>query len=130
MKQRDWIDALAVLALSLAYLSLLPDCFSVFDEGILAETSARIYGGELLYRDFFGYWNPGGFWLNAALFHVGGVSVQTLRIPLSIMGAVAAVGVWRLARDHSPRIPAVLAGPTATDFRRIAEQEPLGCWPP
>ena len=45
MKRENWIDAILVFALSLAYLSLLPHCFSVFDEGILAETAERIYLG-------------------------------------------------------------------------------------
>ena len=114
MKREAWIDALLVFALSLAYLSLLPHCFSVFDEGILAETAERIYLGEILYRDFFAYWNPGGFWLNAAFFHIAGISVQALRVPLTLLGAVAAVGGWRLARDHSGRLLAILAGLAVT----------------
>ncbi len=114
MKRENWIDAILVFALSLAYLSLLPHCFSVFDEGILAETAERIYLGEVLYRDFFAYWNPGGFWLNAAFFHLAGISVGALRVPLTLLGAVAAVGVWRLARDHSGRLLAVVAGLAVT----------------
>jgi len=114
-----WLDALLVLGLSFAFLRLLPDSFSVYDEGTLADTAERVYRGEVLYRDVFAYWNPGGFWLGALLFKLAGVSVQTLRISLAVFGAAAAVGVWRLARDHTGRILAVLAGLCA----------PLVCYP-
>jgi hypothetical protein len=110
MKRTHWIDALLVFGLALAYLRLQPDCFSVFDEGLLVDPAERVYRGEMLHRDMKPYWNPGGFWLGAALFHVGGVNVATLRISLALFGAVAAVGVWRIARDHCGRVLAILAG--------------------
>ena len=119
MKRNTWIDALLVLGLSLAYLRLLPDCFSAFDEGLLADPAERVYRGEMLHRDIQPYWNPGSFWLCAALFHIGGVNVATLRISLALFGAAAAVGVWRLARDHCGRTLAILAGLAA----------PLVCFP-
>jgi len=110
MKRDAGFDALLVFSASAAFLSVLPQCFNVFDEGLVAETAARIQQGDVLYRDFFSYWNPGGFWLNAILFEIAGASVQTLRISLSLMGAVAAVGVWQLARDHCGRLLAIGAG--------------------
>jgi len=110
MKRTTWIDALLVFGLSLAYLRLFPDCFSVFDEGLLADPADRIFHGEMLHRDIQPYWNPGGFWLVSALFHIGGVSVATLRTSLALFGAAAALGVWRLARDHGGRTLPILAG--------------------
>jgi hypothetical protein len=108
------LDALLVFSISMGYLSLLPHCFMVFDEGTMADSSERILLGEVLYRDFFSYWNPGGFWLNASLFRIAGTSVQTLRVSLSILGAIAAVGVWRLTRDHCGRLLAILSGAAVT----------------
>lgn len=105
-----WLDGLLVFALAYVYLELLPDCFGLFDESLVAATAERLYAGEILYRDVFSYWNPGVFWLHAGLFSVAGVSVEAVRLPLTLFGAAAAVGVWRLARDHSGRAPAILAG--------------------
>jgi hypothetical protein len=105
-----WLDGLLVFALSAAYLTLLPDCFNLFDEGMVADTAERIYRGEVLYRDIFAYWNPGGFWLCAAIYELAGISVASLRVSLALFGALAAVGVWLLARDHCGRPPAILAG--------------------
>jgi hypothetical protein len=119
MRRADWLDGTLVFALSCAYLGLLPDCFQIADEGLVADTAERLYRGEVLYRDIFAYWNPGGFWLCAAVFHVAGVSVAALRISLLLFGAIAAVGVWRLARDHGGRPIAILAGLAA----------PLVCYP-
>ena len=119
MRRANWLDGLLVFALSCAYLWLLPDSFQFFDEGIVADTAERLYRGEILYRDIFAYWNPGGFWLCAAVFHIAGVSVASLRISLLLFGAAAAVGVWHLARDHCGRPLAILAGLAA----------PLVCYP-
>jgi len=119
MRRTNWLDGVLVFVLSCAYLSLLPDCFQVVDEGIVADTAERLYRGETLYRDIFAYWNPGGFWLCAAVFHAAGVSVAALRISLLLFGAVAAVCLWQLARDHCGRPLAVLAGLAA----------PLVCYP-
>jgi len=105
-----WLDGLLVFALSAAYLMSLPDCFNLFDEGCVADAAERIYRGEVLYRDIFAYWNPGGFWLCAAIYKLAGISVASLRVSLALFGALAAVGVWLLARDHSGRAPAILAG--------------------
>jgi hypothetical protein len=114
-----WIEGLLVLGLSLGYLALLPDYFNFFDEGTLADISERVQKGEMLHRDIWSYWNPGGFWLCAALFELFGASVQTLRVSLALFGSLAAVGVWRLARDHAGRILAMPAGLAA----------PMVCYP-
>lgn len=97
----------------LVYLRLLPDCFSLFDEGVLADVADRINRGTVLYREIFTYWNPGGFWLAAGMFRLTGTTVATLRISLAILGAAAAVLVWRLARDYAERGPALVAGVAA-----------------
>jgi 4-amino-4-deoxy-L-arabinose transferase-like glycosyltransferase len=109
-RRAAWLDALLVFAIAFAYLRLLPDCFNLFDEGVLADAAERLHRGEILYRDIFTYWNPGGFWIAAGLFGIGGTTVQTLRLSLSVFGAASAVAVWRLARDHADRTLAVLAG--------------------
>ena len=42
MRRTNWLDGLLVFALSCAYLWLLPDCFQIADEGVVADTAERL----------------------------------------------------------------------------------------
>jgi hypothetical protein len=114
VKRRRWLEGLGVFAVSLLYLRALPDCFSLFDEGIFASIAERLLRGEQLHRDVFTHYFPATFWLLKLLFEVAGCSVASLRVSLALLAAAAATAVWRLARDHTGAAPAVLAGVSVT----------------
>src|SRR4051812_814070 len=73
---------LAAVAL-LSGLSCLPFLRSILmlgDEGILLQGAVRLLRGERLYRDFFEFLPPGGFFLTAGWFGLTNVSVFSARV--------------------------------------------------
>ena len=106
----EWLDAACVFLLAYGFSSLLPDCFDLFDESLVASVSERLVEGELLYRDIFVYWLPGAFWLQEWIFERAGVSVAALRVPFLLAAGGLAVGVWRLCGGQCGRSTAILAG--------------------
>ena len=105
-----WLDGLLVFVLAYGFLALLPDCFDLFDEALVASISERLLGGEVLYRDLFIYWTPGVFWFQQWVFEIAGVSVAAVRIPFLLCAALISVGVWRLCAGQCARTTAILAG--------------------
>src|SRR6478752_5966130 len=79
---RDKHIRLVVVAV-LSGLSCLPFLRSIFwfgDEGLLLQGADRLLRGERLYRDFFAFLPPGGFFLTAGWFGLTNVSLFSARV--------------------------------------------------
>lgn len=94
LHQRPWArhipwDFLVVLLASGAYLALffrIPP--STTDEGMIAAGAERILRGQIPYRDFFSELGPGSFYLQAAIFHLVGTSISSIRITAWTLGVL------------------------------------------
>ncbi len=106
----EWLWAAAVfVATALAYLPFLRCEGFLLDEGILLEGAQRILQGQVLYRDFFGFYTPGSYYGLALLFRLFGDSVLTGRVALLLEGALMAALTYLLARRVTARWAALLA---------------------
>lgn len=107
---REWLWALAVFAATgLAYIPFLRSESFSLDEGILLRGAERILHGQVLYRDFFGFYTPGSYYGLALLFHWFGDSILTGRIALLLEGAAMAALTYLIARRVAARWAAGLA---------------------
>ena len=69
------------------------------DEGILLEPAQRIAEGAVPYKDFFIHMGPGSYWIQALVFKVFGISIQTARIPVIVdLALQCALVFWLTAR--------------------------------
>ncbi|HLY63847.1 MAG TPA: hypothetical protein VKV95_24165 [Terriglobia bacterium] len=92
LPRRPWAshipwELLAVLLASGVYLAFfyrIPP--STTDEGMIAVGAERILRGQIPYRDFFSELGPGSFYIQAAIFHLGGISVSSFRITAWVLG--------------------------------------------
>lgn len=106
----DWLWALAVFAATgLAYIPFLRCESYPLDEGILLRGAERILHGQVLYRDFFGFYTPGSYYGLALLFRWFGDSILTGRIALLLEGAAMAALTYLIARRVTARWAALLA---------------------
>ena len=72
------------------------------DEGILLDSAQRVAEGSRPYVDFWAYMSPGSYWLQAAVFRVGGVSLFTGRVIVILDFALqCALVFWIAARLSS-----------------------------
>ena len=72
------------------------------DEGILLDSAQRVAEGSRPYVDFWAYMSPGSYWLQAAVFRVGGVSLFTGRVTVILDFALqCALVFWITARLSS-----------------------------
>jgi hypothetical protein len=104
-------DLVAVLVASGAYLAFfyrIPP--STTDEGMIAAGAERILRGQIPYRDFFSELGPGSYYLQAAIFHLFGISVSSFRFTAWAMGAVLS-GLIYLLGKHIIRGPAAFVPP-------------------
>src|SRR5262249_34926873 len=84
---------------------------SVGDEGVLVYGAVRMWGGEVLYRDFFGILPPGGYLIVTAwmkLFGAGFAAVRVLAVIVIIAIAWLIYATVRLSANSRP-LAAVLA---------------------
>ena len=69
------------------------------DEGILLEAAQRMLGGKTLYIDFFGYMDPGSYWLQELVFRFAGLSLHAARLIVILDFALqCALLFWLVAR--------------------------------
>src|SRR6266849_226832 len=73
------LAAIALLT-GLSCLPFLRSIFSLSDEGVLLQGADRLLRGERLYRDFFEFLPPGGFFLTAGWFGLTNVSLFSARV--------------------------------------------------
>jgi hypothetical protein len=99
---RDRIASAAVLAMSL--LICLPFVHFVSwlgDEGVMLNAAQRMLRGEALYRDFFEFQFPLGFWLTAGWMRLCGQSLVAVRILAIITIVLSALFAYRMTRSLS-----------------------------
>ncbi|HUS08200.1 MAG TPA: glycosyltransferase family 39 protein [Bryobacteraceae bacterium] len=82
---------------------------SGIDEGIFLEAAQRMYQGQKLYVDFFGYMSPGCYWVHELSFHLFGVTLRAARIPTLLYLAADAALLYWLAVQLTSRAAAAAA---------------------
>ena len=91
---------LAVLIASGAYFALFYHVpLSSPDEGLIATAAERILRGQVPYRDFFSELGPGSFYLQAAIFKLGGINVSVLRLTAWFLGVALSGLIFYLSRQ-------------------------------
>ncbi len=93
-----------------AYLLALPPTLHKADESYLLYGAKRIVQGQALYRDFFDFLTPGGFYLYALAYAVGGTSITTARLVTASLNALAVTCTYFLALRVASAAEALLAG--------------------
>ncbi len=100
---------LSVFVLSLLYLGIFRR-YTLLDpdEGIVLQGAQRILDGQVLYRDFFSFFTPGSYYLNALLFRLFGDSFLVARTAVAFIGAGFSPITYLLARRVCSREIALL----------------------
>lgn len=101
-----WPD-LAVLIASGAYFAPfyhLP--LSLADEGFIATPAERIVQGQVPYRDFFSELGPGSFYLQAAVYKLGGINLFSIRLTAWLLGVLITWLIFCLSKR-------LMSGPAA-----------------
>ena len=101
--REQWVG-LAFLLGSFAYLCLFSRYTTIEpDEGIVLEGAQRILRGEVPYRDFFSFYTPGSYYLQALLFKIFGNSLPAARVGLAACGAVVSLLTYLIALRFTKR---------------------------
>lgn len=118
---RDGLIALAVaVAAVVLFWPLRLRTVSPMDEGAILQIAAEILAGRRPYADAVHYAFPGVFYLTAAAFTVGGISIESARmLALTIFGAVAGCS-YLVARWSLSVRGAVLAAALVVAYRMWA----------
>ncbi len=74
-----WLAAIALLTV-LCCLPFLHAVYDLGDEAVLLNGAERMLHGEILYKQFFEFLPPGGFFLTAAWLSAAGISVLSARL--------------------------------------------------
>ncbi len=99
---RGWAGLLSITAVFLALRlpSLLePPTFN--DEGTYADIGWALDHGAVLYRDVWGHYTPGVYWLGA-LINLVHTSVVAFHLVLAFVVALTTLGVWLICRRFGP----------------------------
>jgi hypothetical protein len=89
--------AIALFLISfLLHLLALRRFLNGYDEGLITVAAQRILEGDVPYRDFWGLYAPGQYYVVAALFKVFGSSILTERIYEAFTTAAIAVSAFAL----------------------------------
>jgi hypothetical protein len=93
------LTAIAVFGITVLYL--LPFLrFTVFnaDEGITLQGAQRILHGQVLYRDFFGFYTPGSYYWDALIMRIFGSSIGSMRLMLIMEGGALSTVTYLITR--------------------------------
>lgn len=83
--------------------------FHKFDEGIIVYGAQRVLSGDIPYRDFWGYYPPGQFWLIAGLFKLFGSELIVEHTFSVIMHCAVSIVIYLIARKLVSLKAALLA---------------------
>lgn len=75
---------------------------NIFDEGLAVLAAGRVLDGDVPYRDFWTLYGPGGPYLLAGAFRVGGTTLLTARLASGVLVAALGLAVYALARRLVP----------------------------
>ncbi len=99
--------SIAAVFIALRLPSLIePPTFN--DEGTYADIGWALDHGAVLYRDVWGHYTPGIYWLGAAI-NLVHTSVLAFHVALAATVALAAVGVWLFCRRFASETVAWVA---------------------
>ena len=116
--EQSWVDrwiGAGLLLVSFAYLCIFRRYTAMEpDEGIVLQGAQRILRGDVPYRDFFSFYTPGSYYLQALVFRVLGNSLPIARTVLASMGAICSLITYLLARRVCFRSVSVMLGALAT----------------
>lgn len=99
MGRGDMLVALALLTVSVLYLTSLPHNLGGSDEAYFLVESKRVADGEVMYRDVFEFIPPGAAYIMAAAFRIFGASMTTARGVMTILHALTAVLLYAICRQ-------------------------------
>jgi 4-amino-4-deoxy-L-arabinose transferase-like glycosyltransferase len=106
-----------VFLIAMVYLCLFRRFSSRdLDEGIILQAAERVLRGQVPYRDFFIFYTPGSFYLQAAMFKVFGDSLAVARTGIAFVGAACSAVTYCLARRVCSRKISLLAGALTAGF--------------
>jgi hypothetical protein len=100
-----WIVGL----LSASYQLALPLVIGQADESVLLVGATRVLAGDVIYRDFFEFLTPLGFYFYAAVFALVGTTLLAARVVTAATNAVASGLVFALARRIAGPLEAAVA---------------------
>jgi 4-amino-4-deoxy-L-arabinose transferase-like glycosyltransferase len=102
--------ALVLVLVSVLYLWPFRKAFTFLnpDEGIILQGAMRILRGQIPYRDFFSFYSPGSFYLNALLMKLFGDSALVPRTLLVGYGGLFSLLTFALARRLVSRTAAAM----------------------
>jgi hypothetical protein len=100
------VERVAVVVAAVAMLALYVWAsgywIDLIDEGYFVYLGSRVAAGDLPYRDFDTYYTPGVFYLFAWTFKVFGLTVEPIRILMSVMRVLWALVLYALTRRVAP----------------------------
>ena len=99
--------AMVVGGAAFAYLLAFPPTLNVSDEALFLYGAKRILSGQALYRDFFEFITPAGFYFFALVYAVAGTTLQAARAAMAAVNGLSAALVYVLARKVA-RVPEAL----------------------
>ena len=80
----EWVITLSVFVLAALYFGLSYNVIGMnADEGIILQGACAFFDGQVLYRDFFGFFTPGSYYWMALLFKIFGTSILVGRAAFS-----------------------------------------------
>jgi len=101
--RRDFVTALVLFALALAYFSLTARrTLDLRDEGYLMSRTVETAAGAVPRRDFSDVYGPGVFALTGAALLLGGGEIVAVRALVAVFKALAVVFGFLIARTFAP----------------------------
>lgn len=126
------MDALVLLAvLAIGGVVLIHDLnrgWTPHDEGVLGQAAERVLRGEVPHRDFDELYTGLLSYLNAAAFRLGGISANTLRIPLVLFTLAWLAALYRIARRFMPPVGAGLVAMICLVYSVPNYRSPMPSW--
>lgn len=107
--RRGVLAGMVVGITAFVYLLSFPPTLNPSDESLFLYGAKRIRDGQALYRDFFEFITPAGFYLFALVYAVAGTTLQAARGAMVTVNAVSAVLVYVLARKVAGTLEGLLA---------------------
>ena len=97
------------ILLGLILLTKLKTPFNFYDEGLVMISAVRVSQGEIPYRDFWGIYPPGQFYIIGAIFKLVDTSLLPARLYDTLTRFLLVVAVYQIIQKISSRPYAVFA---------------------
>lgn len=120
-----------LLVLTIAASMVWPILFTDWiasDDGGMAQIAERVLRGQLPHRDFDDPWTGGWSFFQAAVFHIWGLSIDLLRVPIFVAWLAGLLLAFRVARRFVSVPVAALSTITAAAWSLYSWHLPLPNW--